>query len=102
MAEEQALVDAGHHDGGVEEIVGVPPQLTVTPGMPERDAVRRRQERVRQILHTLPPAAQEAIRDDLDGRGQLAELVPVARHRPVGDDAPTVHLGATSGGVPHG
>jgi phospholipid/cholesterol/gamma-HCH transport system ATP-binding protein len=71
MAEEQALVDAGHHDGGVEEIVGVPPQLTVTPGMPVRDAVRRRQERVRQILHTLPPAAQEAIRDDLDGTHRL-------------------------------
>ncbi|TDO08738.1 hypothetical protein EV580_4767, partial [Mycobacterium sp. BK086] len=71
MAEEQALVDAGHHDGGVEEIEGVPPQLTVTPGMPERDAVRRRQERVRQILHTLPPAAQEAIRDDLDGTHKL-------------------------------
>jgi phospholipid/cholesterol/gamma-HCH transport system ATP-binding protein len=39
--------------------------------MPERDAVRRRQERVRQILHTLPPAAQEAIRDDLDGTHKL-------------------------------
>ena len=25
MAEEQAMVDAGHHDGGVEEIEGVPP-----------------------------------------------------------------------------
>ena len=27
MAEEQALLDAGHHDGGVEEIEGVPPQI---------------------------------------------------------------------------
>ncbi len=27
MAEEQAMVDAGHHDGGVEEIEGVPPQI---------------------------------------------------------------------------
>ncbi|MCV7178789.1 ABC transporter ATP-binding protein, partial [Mycolicibacterium sphagni] len=41
--------------------------------IPERDAVRRRQERVRQILHTLPPAAQEAIRDDLDGTGTHQE-----------------------------
>ena len=67
MAEEQALIDAGHHDGGVDEIEGVPPQLTPTPGMPERQAVGRRQQRVRDILHTLPPAAQEAIRDELDG-----------------------------------
>ena len=39
MAEEQAMVDAGHHDGGVEEIEGVPPQIIATPGMPERQAV---------------------------------------------------------------
>lgn len=61
------MFDAGHHDGGVDEIEGVPPQITPTPGMPERQAVGRRQARVRDILHTLPPAAQEAIRDELDG-----------------------------------
>ena len=70
MAEEQALADAGHHDGGVDEIEGVPPQIQATPGMPERQAVGRRQARVREIMHTLPPAAQEAIRDDLDGHNQ--------------------------------
>jgi phospholipid/cholesterol/gamma-HCH transport system ATP-binding protein len=57
----------GQGDGGVEEIEGVPPQLEVTPGMPERKAVARRQARVREILHTLPPKAQEAILDDLEG-----------------------------------
>src|SRR5215475_8544063 len=67
MAEEQALIDAGHHDGGVEEIEGVPPQVMATPGLPERQAVGRRQARVRDIMHTLPPAAQEVIRDDLAG-----------------------------------
>jgi phospholipid/cholesterol/gamma-HCH transport system ATP-binding protein len=30
-------------------------------------AVGRRQARVREVLHTLPPAVQEAIRDDLEG-----------------------------------
>ena len=60
MAEEQAMVDAGHHDGGVEEIEGVPPQIIATPGLPERQAVGRRQARVREIMHTLPPQAQEA------------------------------------------
>jgi phospholipid/cholesterol/gamma-HCH transport system ATP-binding protein len=66
MAEEQAMIDSGHHHGGVDEIEGVPPQITATPGMPERQAVLRRQARVREIMHTLPPAAQEAIREDLD------------------------------------
>jgi phospholipid/cholesterol/gamma-HCH transport system ATP-binding protein len=56
---------AGQSDGGVEEIEGVPPQISVTPGMPERKGVARRQARVREILHTLPPAAQEAILEDL-------------------------------------
>ena len=66
MAEEQALVDAGHHDGGVEEIAGVPPQIIATPGMPERQAVGRRQARVREIMHPLPPEAQEAIRESFE------------------------------------
>lgn len=92
MAEEQAMMDAGHHDGGVEEIEGVPPQIQATPGMPERRAVARRQARVREILHTLPPKAQEAIRDDLEGThryhtSQFAEE-PTTRHHH-DEDAPT-------------
>ncbi|OBA82939.1 ABC transporter ATP-binding protein [Mycobacterium sp. 1164966.3] len=67
MAEEQAMVDAGQHAGGVEDIEGVPPQVVATPGMPVRKAVERRRARVRQILHSLPPEAQEAIRADLEG-----------------------------------
>ena len=94
MAEEQALIDAGHHDGGTEEIEGVPPQVNATPGMPERKAVARRQARVREIMHTLPPAAQEAIRDDLErtpayAPGEDDEATP--RHRNV-DDAPTASI----------
>jgi phospholipid/cholesterol/gamma-HCH transport system ATP-binding protein len=71
-AAEQAMMDAGQSDGGVEEIEGVPPQLIATPGMPERKGVARRQARVREILHTLPPAAQAAILDDLDGTATAA------------------------------
>jgi len=91
MAEEQALADAGHHDGGVEEIEGVPPQVNATPGMPERKAVGRRQARVREIMHTLPPAAQEAIREDLEGTNRYSDGYadePTTRHR-AEDDAPT-------------
>ena len=67
MAEEQAHLEAGHHDGGVDEIEGVPPQILATPGMPERKAVGRRQARVRENLHLLPKNAQEAILDSLEG-----------------------------------
>ncbi len=66
------MVDAGHHAGGVEEIERVPPQVSATPGMPERKAVERRRARVREILHTLPTKAQRAILDDFeaaDGNG---------------------------------
>jgi phospholipid/cholesterol/gamma-HCH transport system ATP-binding protein len=66
MAEEQAMLDAGQHAGGVEEVEGVPPQVVATPGMPVRQAVERRRARVREMLHTLPPKAQEAIREDLE------------------------------------
>ncbi len=65
MAQEAALVEAGHHAGGVEEIEGIVPQMKATPGMPERTAIGRRQARVREILHTLPPKAQEAIRQSM-------------------------------------
>ncbi|WP_213574090.1 ABC transporter ATP-binding protein [Rhodococcus sp. USK13] len=66
MAAEQAMVDAGHHAGGVEDVEGIVPQMKATPGMPYRQAVARRQERVRHIMHTLPPSAQAAIQESLD------------------------------------
>jgi phospholipid/cholesterol/gamma-HCH transport system ATP-binding protein len=66
MAQEQAMVEAGHHAGGVEEVEGIVPQMLATPGMPERTAIGRRQARVREILHTLPYSAQAAIREELD------------------------------------
>jgi phospholipid/cholesterol/gamma-HCH transport system ATP-binding protein len=86
MAEERAHLAAGHSDGGVEEIVGVPAQITATPGLPERKAVGRRQARVREVLHTLPRSAQEAILDDLEGPGrfnghQFAHTAALGRHR---------------------
>jgi phospholipid/cholesterol/gamma-HCH transport system ATP-binding protein len=65
-AAEAAAMEAGQGDGGLEEIEGVPPQLRTTPGMPERKGVARRQARVREMLPTLPPKAQEAILRDLE------------------------------------
>ena len=69
MAEEQAHIEAGHHGGGVEELEGVPPQINATPGMPERKAVKRRQDRVRRNLHLLPKNAQEAILESFKNEG---------------------------------
>jgi phospholipid/cholesterol/gamma-HCH transport system ATP-binding protein len=40
---------------------GVPPQLQPSPGLPERRAAARRQQRVLELLHTLPQTAQDAI-----------------------------------------
>jgi phospholipid/cholesterol/gamma-HCH transport system ATP-binding protein len=66
MAMEQAHAEAGHHDGSTEDVRGVVPQLQPTPGLPYRDAVRRRKDRVMQIVHTLPPAARHGILSSLD------------------------------------
>ncbi|OMQ25293.1 ABC transporter ATP-binding protein [Rhodococcus sp. D-1] len=77
IAQEQAMVDAGHHAGGVDDVEGIVPQMRPTPGTPPRRAVLRRQERVRQILHTLPLDAQDAIRDSFgEHPTQVLEVVP--------------------------
>ncbi|WP_063007681.1 ABC transporter ATP-binding protein [Nocardia kruczakiae] len=65
MAHERALVEAGHHAGGVEVIAGVVPQMRPTPGMPLRQGELRRQDRVREILPSLPPAAQSVILESM-------------------------------------
>jgi phospholipid/cholesterol/gamma-HCH transport system ATP-binding protein len=92
MAEEQAHLEAGHHDGGVEEIEGVPPQIIATPGMPERKAVARRRARVRQILHTLPRGAQDAILDDLE-RTHKHRFSEFGDHGGFGNETPIVDSG---------
>jgi phospholipid/cholesterol/gamma-HCH transport system ATP-binding protein len=62
MALEQAHVAAGHHDGGTGSGGRrVMPQLDPTPGLPVRQAVQRRKDRVMSMLHTLPHGAQQAI-----------------------------------------
>ena len=76
MAQEQALFDAGHHAGGAEEVEGIVAQMQATPGMPYRQAISRRQARVREIMHTLPHAAQIAIQDGLDATPILPAVDP--------------------------
>ncbi|HEY9416150.1 MAG TPA: ABC transporter ATP-binding protein [Pseudonocardia sp.] len=60
-----------------EEDPGLPPmkkQIKASKGLPERKAVKRRQERVEQMMHTLPQEAQDAIRADRESGD-----APVAR-----------------------
>jgi phospholipid/cholesterol/gamma-HCH transport system ATP-binding protein len=66
MAAEQAHAEAGHHDGSTDDVRGVVPQLQPTPGLPYREAVRRRKDRVMRIMHTLSPAARHGIVSSLD------------------------------------
>jgi len=87
MAEEKAMRDAGHSDGsGDEDVRGIVPQLEPTPGLPERQAVHRRRDRVMSILHTLPANAQQGIIDSLDeatrARYGLTAESPVAPASP--------------------
>jgi phospholipid/cholesterol/gamma-HCH transport system ATP-binding protein len=65
---EQAQAGAGHHDGGTAA-PGIVAQLDPTPGLPPRQAVARRQDRVLRMLHTMPPAARTAITDSLSAPG---------------------------------
>jgi phospholipid/cholesterol/gamma-HCH transport system ATP-binding protein len=77
MAREQAHLDAGHTDGAVgEEMSGLVPQLQPTPGLPERQAVQRRKDRVMSILHTLPQNAQQAIVESLSPADRQRYRIP--------------------------
>ncbi|WP_019356324.1 ABC transporter ATP-binding protein [Streptomyces sp. AA1529] len=73
------------------------PQLEPTPGLPERQAVRRRRERVRDLLDELPPAARHAIEADL-----AQDLAPLPqRTSTVRRDAADPHAPTLSAGLAH-
>jgi phospholipid/cholesterol/gamma-HCH transport system ATP-binding protein len=64
-----AAEKASHGDGAANGTLALMPQLVPSPGMPERQAVRRHTDRVMTILPSLPLAAQRAILADLGARG---------------------------------
>src|SRR5690349_14866057 len=69
MSEEKdaaATAAEGTTDTDLDDVRGVVPQLTPTPGQPYRQAAARRRERVMRTLHQLPPAAQQGILAGLD------------------------------------
>ena len=57
-------------------VPGGPFPLTIeqpTPGLPYREAVRRRKDRVMRIIHTLPPDARRGILSSLDAEDHAKE-----------------------------
>jgi phospholipid/cholesterol/gamma-HCH transport system ATP-binding protein len=74
MSEEKDAAQAQRELAEIQgELPGLPelrPQLTPSPGLPGRKAVSRRMDRVMGMLHTLPSAAQDAIRDSFPDANQ--------------------------------
>jgi phospholipid/cholesterol/gamma-HCH transport system ATP-binding protein len=65
-----AAEKASHGDGGGNGTLALMPQLVPSPGLPERQAVRRHTDRVMAMLPSLPLAAQRAILAELGARGE--------------------------------
>jgi phospholipid/cholesterol/gamma-HCH transport system ATP-binding protein len=81
------------------ELSGLPPlkqQLRPSPGLPERQAAHRRRERVLNMLHTLPSAAQRAIQLSYAGEG----APPGATTGVVGPAGPPLRGPGAPGGGP--
>jgi phospholipid/cholesterol/gamma-HCH transport system ATP-binding protein len=76
MSEEKDTEQAEREMAEMEgELAGLPPlkpQLEPSPGVGERKAVARRMQRVMDMMHTLPPAAQQAIQAGMGHQGYPA------------------------------
>jgi phospholipid/cholesterol/gamma-HCH transport system ATP-binding protein len=86
MSEEKDTEQAAREMEEAGELAGLPPlkpQIEVSAGTPERKAVGRREQRVREMMHTLPDSAQKAIRESM--RARETEVAAQGRHR---DDGP--------------
>jgi len=69
MSEEKDTAQAEREMAEAGDLDGLPPlkpQLEPSAGLPQRRAVGRRRERVESMMHTLPYAAQEAIRESYE------------------------------------
>jgi phospholipid/cholesterol/gamma-HCH transport system ATP-binding protein len=68
LAQEASLPGGGPDGAAGNGAIGIVPQLEPSPGLPGRPAVRRRTDRVLELLPTLSAAAQAAILASLGGR----------------------------------
>jgi phospholipid/cholesterol/gamma-HCH transport system ATP-binding protein len=71
-----AAEKASYGAGAVAGALALMPQLVPSPGMPERQAVQRRTDRVMALLPSLPTAAQQAILDGFSAGGQDGAQAP--------------------------
>ncbi|MGC4934010.1 ABC transporter ATP-binding protein [Gordonia sp. DT30] len=70
--QEEAMQAAGIGGGGTsDDFSEMIPQVQPNPGMPERKAVARHRRRVLELLPTLPPNAQRAIRESMEKEDEL-------------------------------
>ena len=93
MSEEKDTLQAEREMAEISgELAGLPelkPQLQPSAGLPERQAVARRTERVLQMLPTLPGHAQDAIRAALpEARRHPVEGSPASGQHPPGEPLP--------------
>ena len=72
MAAEKASLG----DGAANGTMALIPQLVPSPGLPERQAVQRRTDRVMAMLPSLPTAAQQAILDGFSAGSREAAQSP--------------------------
>ncbi|MFP5019780.1 ABC transporter ATP-binding protein [Pseudonocardia phyllosphaerae] len=111
MSEEKDAAQAAREMEEAGELEGLPPmkpQLEASTGMPERQAVHRRRERVMAMMHELPEPAQRAIRESYaeadagSGGDGPTENIGAAQdgttqQEPRGDDSPTELFGGAAG-----
>ncbi len=71
-----ALEKASLGDGAANGTLALMPQLVPSPGLPERQAVRRHTDRVMALLPSLPTTAQRAILAGLGTRGPQEGQAP--------------------------
>ena len=82
---------------GANGTVALMPQLVPSPGLPERQAVQRRTDRVMALLPSLPTAAQRAILDGFSAAGRArgpAQAPPPAPPGPLAGERETAQTQA--------
>jgi phospholipid/cholesterol/gamma-HCH transport system ATP-binding protein len=98
MSEEKDTEQAAREMEEAGDLAGLPPlkpQIEASSGLPERAAVGRREQRVDEMMHTLPESAQKAIREAREertggsGNGSGGSGSRGGRHGRDDDDAPT-------------
>nr|WP_050947356.1 ABC transporter ATP-binding protein [Gordonia araii] len=105
-AAEAAMQAAGISGGGTkDDFSEIIAQVQPNPGMPERKASARHRRNVEEIIHTLPPNAQEAIRRSMEEEDKLLaenRAQSAAMHASAAAAAQTAAVGTAVGSAAAG